>query len=249
MIIPSKIAHLPVIWEIRKLILYNSELLKALFKFRSISIIYDSIIYFPTWWRYYQKKNEPLKNDFPWITFKAQNFLHSILQKNMVVFEYGSGSSTLYFSRRVEKIFSIEHHRDWFDYVQQVISEQAIKNADCKLIEPETLNENQVSNYISSSSDDENKNFEPYVKNIDAFPDGYFDIVVVDGRSRTACIAHANGKIKQGVYLIVDNSERTYYFDGNDFLFNEKEWEAFHFIGPVPYSFGFSKTSFFQKRI
>ena len=248
MIIPSKIAQLPVIWEIRKLILYSLSSLKALFNFKSISIIYDSIIYFPAWWKNQQKKNEPLKNDLPWITFKAERFFREILRKDMVVFEYGSGSSTLYFSRRAAWIFSIEHDRDWFDHIQQILNEQAIKNADCRLIEPKTLIENQETGYLSSSSSDKNKSFESYVKSIDAFPDGYFDIIMVDGRSRTGCITHAKTKIKQGGYIVVDNSERAYYFDGNDFLLNEKEWKMFHFIGPVPYSFDFSRTSFFQKK-
>jgi len=248
MIISPKITHLPVIWEIRKFALYSLSSLKALFKFRSIVVIYDSIIDFPVWWKHQQRKNEPLKTDLPWITFKAERFLRKILRKDMIVFEYGSGSSTLYFSRRVARIFSIEHHREWFEHIQQILSEQSIKNADCRLIEPETLTENQPNVYLSSSSLDKNKSFESYVKSIDAFPDEYFDIVVVDGRSRTNCIAHAKTKIKQGGYMVVDNSERAYYFDGNDFLSNKKEWEALHFIGSVPYSFGFSKTSFFHKK-
>ena len=248
MIIPSKIAQLPVVWEIRKLTLYSLFSLKALFRFKSIAIIYDSIIYFPAWWKNLQKKNEPLKNDLPWITFKAERFFRKILRKDMIVFEYGSGSSTLYFSRRVTHVLSIEHDRDWFDHIQQILDEQAIKNVDSRLIEPEKLTEYHATGYLSSSSSDENVSFESYVKSIEAFPDGYFDIIMIDGRSRTACISHAKSILKQGGYMVVDNSERTYYFDGNEFLSNEKEWEPFHFVGPVPYAFEFSKTSFFRKK-
>jgi hypothetical protein len=248
MIIPSKIARLPIIWELRKLTLYSLSLLKALFKFRNVSL-YDSAIYFSVWWKYQKKKNDPLKNDHPWITFKAEEFLRKILQKDMTVFEYGSGSSTLYFSRRVAHVYSIEHHLEWFEFLCKILKKKKIKNVDCRLIEPETLNENQAVDYFSCSPSYENKNFESYVKSIDTFPDEYFDIVMVDGRSRTACITHAKNKIKIGGYLIVDNSERAYYFSGNDFLKSEKEWESTHFTGPVPYTFEYSKTSFFQKLI
>jgi len=244
MIIPPKIARLPVIWELRKLTLYGLSLLKALVKFRKFPIVYDSIIYFPVWWKYQQKNNTPLKNDHPWITFKAERYLHKILRKDMIVFEYGSGSSTLYFSRRVAQVFSIEHHQGWFENVQQTLDEQAIKNVDCRLIEPETLDEKQVTDYFSRFSPFyKNKSFESYVKSIDAFPDEYFDMVLVDGRSRSRCITHAKTKIKQEGYLVVDNSDRAYYFDGNDL----KDWKTCHFIGPIPYSFEFSKTSVFQK--
>ena len=248
MIIPPKIARLPVIWELRKATLYGISSVAALFKFRKISIIWESMIYFPVWWKFHQKKNEPLKNDHPWITFKAERFLRMMLRKDMIVYEYGSGSSTLYFSRRVAQVFSIEHHRDWFENVQQTIEKQSIRNVDFRLIEPETVSENQATGYLSYHHLYKNKRFESYVKSIDAFPDEYFDLVMIDGRARTECIARAKNKIKQGGNLVVDNSERTYYFDGNDFLFNKKEWRSFHFIGPVPYGFGFSKTSFFQKR-
>ena len=247
MIIPPKIARLPVIWELRKLTLYVFSLIKFLFKFKKISIVYDSIICFPVWWKYQQKRNEPLKNDIPWITFKAEKFLRKILHRDMIVFEYGSGSSTLYFSRRVAKIFSIEHQQSWFEHIRHTLDEQSIKNADCRVIEPETLDEKAPSGYLSRFPSYENNRFETYVKSIDAFPDGYFDIAAIDGRARTDCIAHAKNKIKQGGYLMIDNSEREHYFDGNDFLWNEKEWKAWHFIGPTPYSFEYSKTSFFQK--
>ena len=247
MIIPPKIAGLPVIWELRKLTLYSISSIKALFKFRNISLLWDSIVYFPVWWKYQQKKNEPLKNDIPWITFSAERFLRKILRKDMIVFEYGSGSSTLYFSRRVAQVFSIEHHRGWFENIQKTLEEQATKNVDNKLIEPETLDGNRVTGYISWNPLYKGISFESYVKSIDAFPDGYFDAVIIDGRARTDCIAHAKNKIKKGGYLVVDNSERTYYFNGNDFLSDEKEWKSYHFTGSVPYSFEYSKTSFYRK--
>jgi hypothetical protein len=248
MIIPPKITKLPVIWEMRKLVLYFYSSLKAIFIFRSICIIYDSIRYFPIWWKYLQKEGDPLKNDLPWITFKAAQFLEKILKNDLIVFEYGSGSSTLYFSRRVAMLVSIEHDPDWYNHIQQTINELAITNTKCKLIEPELLSENQSTDYLSQSTLYLNKHFEFYVKSIDTYPDRYFDIILIDGRSRPKCIAHAKNKIKQGGYLVVDNSERTYYFEGNDFLWDKKEWKINHFTGPVPYSFDFSKTSFFQKK-
>jgi hypothetical protein len=71
---------------------------------------------------------------------------------------------------------------------------------------------------------------------------------LVDGRARKACIVHAIPKIKQGGYLIIDNSDRNYYFEQNEILFDKEKWESIHFEGPVPYSFDFSKTSFFKRK-
>jgi len=247
MIIPPKISRLPVVWELRKLTLYSIFSFIAIFRFRDISLIWNNIICLPVWWKYQQKKNEPLKNDHPWITFRAERFLRKILRKDMMVFEYGSGSSTMYFARRVAQVFSTEHHPGWYEHIRQILDEHSVNNVDYRLIEPDTPDGNQRTGYLSRHHLYKNKRFERYVKNIDAFPDGYFDLVMIDGRARTECIAHAKNKIKPGGYLVVDNSERTYYFNGNDFLSNRNEWKSSHFIGPTPYSFQFSKTSFFQK--
>jgi hypothetical protein len=127
------------------------------------------------------------------------------------------------------------------------LNNQQIKNVDCRLVESESIEHEHPCNYQSSSSLYKGSCFESYVKSIDRFSDNYFDIVFVDGRARDACIFHAKDKVKQGGYLIIDNSDRDHYFKGNDYLFDSKQWKEYHFIGAVPYSFDFSKTSFFQK--
>ena len=248
MIIPPKIARIPVIWELRKLTLYGLSLIKTTLKYRTVSVFCEGVIFFPRWWKYQQKNNNPLKNDIPWITFKAENFLSKTLRQDMKIFEYGSGSSTLYFSRRVARVYSVEHNPEWHQKILDTLDSHAIKNVECRLTEPEIMNENQALDYVSRSSLYADKNFASYVKSINEYPDGFFDIVIVDGRSRTRCISHAKIKIKKGGYLVVDNSDREYYFEGNDYLYNENEWKSCHFIGPIPYSFEFSKTSVFQKK-
>jgi hypothetical protein len=103
--------------------------------------------------------------------------------------------------------------------------------------------------YISQSSGNtKNKSFETYVKKIDNIPDRSLDLILIDGRARGACIAHAKQKVKIGGRLVVDNSDRNYYFKGNEDLFDPDCWKPLHFTGPVPYSFEFSRTSFFQKQ-
>ena len=243
--LPPKITRLPIVWELRKLTLYKLSVIKTVFKYKRFSIIRDSFVYFPIWWKLQQRKNEPLKNDRPWITFSAEEFLRKILRKDMVVFEYGAGSSTLYFSRRVAQVFSIEHDKKWFDHLQHEFAKQQITNVVCRLIEPEAIDENSENNYSSDSPSYKHKTFESYVKSIDAFPDKYFDVVVVDGRARASCITHAKSKVKPNGYLMIDNADRKSYFKGNDFLFDETEWRVFDFVGAVPYQFDFAQTSFY----
>jgi hypothetical protein len=54
------------------------------------------------------------------------------------------------------------------------------------------------------------------VRVIECHPDGHFDLVVVDGQARKACIAHAIKKIRRGGYLLLDNSNNADIVDTVD---------------------------------
>ena len=53
--------------------------------------------------------------------------------------------------------------------------------------------------------------FERYVKAIDDYPDGHFQVVSVDGRASVACLERALPKVAPGGLLILDNSQRERY--------------------------------------
>lgn len=242
----NKIYNLPVIWECRKIALYSIYTAKAVKTFGFSQALSSAISGFPIWWKYKKRNLSPLDCDRPWITFKAKKFLDKILEKEMSVFEYGSGSSTLYFSRRVKSVHSIENDKEWSEYLNEYLSKHNIENVVGQLFEAQP-GDGSSSAYGSSSPAYKGQSFEKYVKSIDAFPDKTFDIIVVDGRSRNACISHALPKLKDNGYLIVDNSEREEYLNGHDELFDPSQWELHSFCGPTPYCFIFSKTSFFKK--
>ncbi len=65
--------------------------------------------------------------------------------------------------------------------------------------------------YRSVAPYSEYLDFQNYVTQIDAFPDSTFDIVLVDGRARPACLIHALPKVRRGGLLILDNAERPHY--------------------------------------
>ena len=145
----------------------------------------------------------------------------------------------------------VEHDRDWYIILNSEFKKQGINGVDYRLAEAETdenfdkKNFDVPADYISSDQAFIGKNFEKYVKQIDQFPDSFFDIVVVDGRARPSCIAHAINKVKPGGFIIVDNSEREYYF--NNIKFDDESWKRKDFPGPIPYTYNFSQTSLFQK--
>src|SRR4051812_47679468 len=55
----------------------------------------------------------------PWYTYPATEYLGSLDLSDATVFEYGSGNSSLWWSRRVRSIIAIENDKEWFDLVSR----------------------------------------------------------------------------------------------------------------------------------
>ena len=169
----------------------------------------------------------------------------------MRVFEYGSGGSTLFWINNVQEVVSVEHDTAWYSIMNKNFEEKAVQNLKYILAEPVNDPQNpgkqfeSPDDYISSDSAYKGKSFEQYAKTIDSYPDNYFDIVVVDGRARPSCIKHGIPKLKKNGWLVIDNSERKYYF--SPFSSDRNSWKISKFAGPVPYSRDFSETSFLKK--
>lgn len=153
----------------------------------------------------------------PWIVYEAKKWLDSYLGKDMTVFEWGSGGSTIYFSKKSKKIISIEHNKEWHAKVSAAIRHEKIKNCSYFLIVPQKsifarfLPYGSYTYVSKTFKEHANLSFSDYAKKIDEYSNEAFDLVVVDGRSRVACMSHAIKKIKKGGFLLLDNSERNLY--------------------------------------
>lgn len=168
----------------------------------------SSIKYFILYYNSLIIKDYLLKKRLPWIVFKMTDYIKKVINKKMSVFEYGMGGSTLFFSDRVAKIISIEHNPSWYYKMRKILKKNRFHNYECFLVKPTIISSasKSTNKYCSSSLEYRNKSFERYVKTIDKYDDASFDIVLIDGRSRSACITHAVKKIKEGGFLILDDS-------------------------------------------
>jgi hypothetical protein len=231
------------------ILIYFKMSVKSILKHGNIFNIFSFIKYFPDWRKSMAPDQNPVAEKIPWITFSAIDFLKKIARPEMNIFEYGSGGSTFFWASRVANVISIEHDISWFGKIKDDLLAQQINNVKYILQEPVddpgfSLKKPELpADYISSDSAYIGKNFEAYVKVIDEYGDEYFDIIVVDGRARPSCISHSLKKLKTGGYLMIDNSERQYYLSGFDFT----GWKTQHFLGPVPKTYNFSRTTIFQK--
>lgn len=207
-----------------------------------------NIFYLIKWYNY-KKITDSIKIEIPWIVFPAIKWMDSHITSDMTVFEWGSGGSTFYFAKKVNKLYSIENDAEWFGKIDRILKRNDYSNVTYILSEGIKVNSTNISSdnpysYCSHSLKYQQTFFEKYVKIIDTFADNYFDLIFIDGRARPSCILHAINKLKKGGFLILDNSERNEYFKGIDLI---KNCEMIEFYGPGPFIDYFWKTTIWIK--
>lgn len=145
--------------------------------------------------------------DVPWWTFEASDRVNAFLESRggARVFEWGSGSSTLWLSKRAGHVVSVEHDGGWAEQVSALVP----STVDLRFV-PAVPWDGCGSRVSSSRRGFEDRDFSSYVAEVEAVG-GKFDLIVVDGRAREACLDRAVGHLTYGGILVVDNVERERY--------------------------------------
>jgi hypothetical protein len=149
--------------------------------------------------------------DVPWWTYDAITEVDGWLSAREVsrrplrVFEYGSGASTLWLAARVDEVHTVENDPEFGRLMAERFAE--VPQISLRIVEPEP----SPAPLITSDKDGyAGLDFTAYVHAIDEVP-GEFDLIVIDGRAREACLAHAADRVAPGGIVLVDNSRRRRY--------------------------------------
>lgn len=126
----------------------------------------------------------------PWLTESAIDFLTNFLEKkpDAKILEFGAGASTIWFTQKSICLVSIEHDPTYYELVSQAIKEINGGNSTTLQLVPR-----------------------PYYTICDAYPDNFFDLVLIDGRDRSRCLLQAKRLVKPGGIIMLDNAERSWY--------------------------------------
>ncbi len=112
----------------------------------------------------------------PWMHTKEIEFVTSQLNPDDVMLEWGSGGSTTLFSVLVDRYYSIEHVKDWYNKVSDALKQYPLLDVNYNFISPD-LPRYSATRY---------KEFQTYIE----YPSTFkctFDKVFIDGRSRAEC--------------------------------------------------------------
>jgi hypothetical protein len=129
-------------------------------------------------------RGEPI----PWLSYPAVRWLAAVLHDDVRLFEYGSGSSTTWFARpgRVREVVSVEHDPEWYAQLPQPDNGE-IRHVPC------------ADGWWDGAEDS------PYVRSIaDGAP---WDVVVIDGSSRTICARVAPRYLSRSGLIVLDDTD------------------------------------------
>ncbi|WP_442589358.1 FkbM family methyltransferase [Pedobacter sp. AW31-3R] len=158
----------------------------------------------------------------PWVTYSFIDFIGPRLNKEMTIFEYGSGNSTLFYAKRVQHVISVEHDELWYNKIVSSKPENS-EMIFCKL--------EKDGEYSSKAASLHRK----------------FDIIIVDGRDRVNCCKKCISALNPGGIIVLDDSDRKHYAEAFTFL-KEAGFKNIPFTGIAPGLFYLKSTTIFYKQ-
>lgn len=160
----------------------------------------------------------------PWIAYDTVSILEKFLTKDSRILEFGSGMSTVWYAKHAGEVFSVEDYFPWYEKVRVILENEQINNV----------------HYCFTKSPQDYKNF---MVN-DEFG---FDLIMVDGSYRSACVLNTAKLLKPGGILYLDNSDKHSSNLGGDTRLAEEYMLAFakENKASVNYITDFAPTQFF----
>lgn len=134
--------------------------------------------------------------DLPWWNVAATRDVEAFLasRPRARIFETGAGASTVWLARRAAKVISVEHDAAWHKRFLGMID--GVPGIDLRF---RALGDGGA--------------HDAYVHAIDETDDLY-DLIVVDGRHRVACLNRALAHLAPGGMILFDDSGRSRYRAG-----------------------------------
>lgn len=174
--------------------------LKSSRLYRLVEIVASTRGYLRTsgWWASLWR-GVPVASDgapIPWVTLPSISFLEPRLRPDFQVLEFGCGHSTHWFAARVRNVVSIEHDREW----AATSRAEAPENVTIHLAAT-----GQTGSYVDIAHGTPNDH-NSYVQKIDDLKQR-FDVILVDGVYRHACIRRCPDLLTDVGVIIVDNTD------------------------------------------
>lgn len=142
----------------------------------------------------------------PWLCYSAISRLDQLIRPTDDVMEFGSGSSTLWFSRHAASVTSVESSPEWHARVSSKLAKAGATNARCTLAISEI----------------------PYVN---AGLGARYDVLSVDGFWRLKCFEKTKDRLRESPLIIIDDTDKDSGLAGGEMRALERAVEEFAAAG------------------
>ena len=170
------------------------------------------------------KKGKPLdaNNDpIPWMNYNVISFFKQKLNRQIDMFEFGSGYSSMFFSKYVNTLTSLEYDNNWFNFIKSQLPE----NADLHLCHL-----------------DKGLEYSRFLLTLNK----KYNLILIDGADRVNCIKSAIKSLTTNGVIVLDDSQRIEYNEGIEFL-EINGFKNIKFEGIKPGSIELYETTIFYK--
>ena len=134
-------------------------------------------------------------SDYPWLAPEANHFLETYLKRTDKGLEFGSGRSTLWLTKYISHLTSVEHNFEWYSHISEELKK--------------TNTSNVTYHYCPKSKEDLTGADSAYVKVVTTIPESSLNFVLVDGIYRAQCILQSIPLLFPGGILIIDNVNKS----------------------------------------
>jgi hypothetical protein len=160
----------------------------------------------------------------PWLTYPALAWLNGRASRIRAVVEFGAGASTLWFLANGAEVVSLEHDEAW-------------------LTELETMLPSTGRELVRVSSDEVG-----YLQGLERDSLWRFDLILVDGLHREACVQAVLPHVREDALLCLDDSQRRDYASIIDAL-HGAGFKSVGFRGLAPIVGELKETRFFSRSL
>lgn len=128
--------------------------------------------------------------DTVWMDDREQAVIRKYLTSESVVMEWGSGGSTVEFSKHVKKYYSVEHNYGWYEEVKAAAPSNVSLFYKPNKELPEHYHQSEYVHYSE------------YLDVVYEIGD-LFDVVLIDGRARRLCALKVIPYLKPNAIVII----------------------------------------------
>lgn len=163
-----------------------------------------------------QDNYNSLKNDIA-LSVNAIQRIETYLSTNDVLYEYGSGGSTLWFAPLVKKMYSVEHDTNWFNKIINYLDENVELNliTTHNAIEFNKFTDSIVTELMGDAAPGGTtrthwNQYTNYIRSIESVNEP-INRLFVDGRHRALCAYHAYEFLTDDAIIFFDDWNRSAY--------------------------------------